>query len=124
MNNKKIHDPELLDETIVLLQVALDTAKRGEDPQLLLIDALVPLQLHLQLQYFKDMRASETVGLGTKQLTSYAINLIEEWRNRINSENLIESYHFLEILRLHYSPLALLARLQLLEGWKTERPEE
>jgi hypothetical protein len=114
----KIKNLELLAETIRRLTDALGAAHKGEDPQLLLIDTLVPLQLHLQRDALSDAKldnARNAFGYSVEQIDE-AIALIDNWLMRLESSNIAEAYEAAETFRMLYSPIRLLEKLQSLES--------
>ena len=116
----KIKNLELLAEAIRRLSDALESAHAGNDPQLLLVDAIVPLQLHLQreaLSIAKAGNARNGLEYSNEQIDE-AIALIDLWLKRLASDNAVEAYEASEIFRMHYSPIRLLEMLQSLESKK------
>jgi Leucine-rich repeat (LRR) protein len=116
----KIKNLELLAETIRRLTDALGAAHKGEDPQLLLIETLVPLQLHLQREALRNAKldiARNALGYSVEQIDE-AIALINNWLTRLDSDNIVEAYEAAETFRMLYSPIRLLEKLQALESKK------
>ena len=106
----KIKNPELLAETIQRLSDALEAVRKGEDPQLLLVDALVPLQLHLQREALHNAKvdnARNALGYSVEQIDE-AIALIERWLKRLASDNVVDAYEAAETFRMLYSPIQFL----------------
>jgi hypothetical protein len=114
----RIGNSRLLAETIRLLTDALDALRRGVDPQLLLVDALGPLQLHLQRETLlraQVERSNEASRFSAEEIDR-AIELIDDWLARLNGRDIVVAYEAAEALRTHYSPLNLLVKLQALES--------
>lgn len=115
MKMDKIENLKLLAETISALTKALDIAQKGEDPQLVLVDALGKLQLHSQRKRLLRAMvypAERPRGFSAEELEQ-AVDVIDGFLERLNSGNLADAYEAEEVLRTHYSPFRLLLQLQL-----------
>jgi hypothetical protein len=116
----KIKNLVLSAETIRRLTVSLEDARAGNDPQLLLIETLVPLQLHLQREALRNAKldnARNPLGGSAEQIDE-AIALIDNWLKRLDSDNIAAAYEAAETFRMLYSPIRLLEKLQALEQGK------
>jgi len=110
----KTDNLKLLATTIRLLNSSLETAHRGDDPQMILVDALVPLQLHLQRRALLRAKAdamSNAMAHSPEQIDE-AMTLVENWLARLDSGNVVDAYEAWEVVRMHYSPYRLMQHLQ------------
>lgn len=116
----KTDNLKLLAKTIRLLNSALETAHRGDDPQMILVEALAPLQLQLQRRALLRAKAdamSNSLGYSPEQIEA-AIELVDRWSGRLNSEDILEAYEGWEVMRMHYSPHRLMQHLRAIEQKK------
>jgi hypothetical protein len=110
----KTDNLKLLAKTIRLLNSALETSHRGDNPQMILVEALAPLQLHRQrraLQHAKAEAMSNSLGYSPQQIDE-AMKLVDDWLARLDSENVVDAYEAWEVVRMHYSPYRLMQHLQ------------
>lgn len=118
----KVKNLEQLAETVQRLSDALEALRKGEDPQLLLVDALGPLQLHLQREALRNAKSGNARNgqkYSSEQIDE-AIALIDLWLKRLVSDNAVEAYEASEMFRMHYSPIRLLKMLQSMKRQRRE----
>ena len=118
---EKLINTELIHATIDRLENDPAAARDAMDMQLQLVDVLVPLQLHVQraaLVRAKSEGEGNSSGYPEEKI-NWSIELIDKYLARLDGHcedgQPCQQLEASEILRMHYSPIGLLVKLQSLE---------